>query len=220
MEVFVHNFDGACTWQEHYMPQGSTTSPSNSTDSRVISVGAVDWEDFDSPSGTGNIIQSYSSQGPSNNGMTLPDICGPTNTTGYTYPGGFGGTSCATPNVAGAATCFLSSDPSCSEYALWWILAKHAQYWRDWGTPGIDQVYGNGGAYYLDFVDNTLYVAREYGNTADSRTAPFYTIQGAHEWAIQGTRLLIFGGGDYPEPALLEKEITIETIVNPAVLGE
>jgi len=74
LEVFVHNFSGACTWQEHMIAEGSTTSPSNSTDSRVISVGAVDWEDFGSAPGTGGIIKNYSSRGPSNGGMSLPDL--------------------------------------------------------------------------------------------------------------------------------------------------
>jgi len=219
-EVFVHNFSGACTWQEHIIAAGSTTSPSNSTDSRIISVGAVDWEDFTSPPGTSYIIKDYSSRGPSNGGMSLPDIVGPTDTHGFTYPAGFGGTSCATPNVAGAATCLLSSDPVYAGYSIWWLMAKHAQYWRDWGDSGIDPVYGNGGAYFLDYVPNTMYVARDFGNTADSRVGPFYTIQAAHDWSVPGGRILVFGGGNYPEPALLSEEVTIVTILDNAVLGE
>jgi hypothetical protein len=220
IEVFVHNFNGACTRQEHIVAEGSTTSPSNCTDSRVISVGAVPWGDFGSPPGTSGIIADYSSRGPSNGGMSLPDTTGPTDTHGLTYPAGFGGTSCATPNVAGAATCLLSSDPVYGAYPLWWLMAKQSQYWFDWGDPGIDQVYGNGAAYFLDYVPNTICVAREFGNTADSRTGPFYTIQAAHDWSVPGGRILVFGGGNYPEPALLSESVTIETILENAVLGE
>ncbi len=219
-EVFVHSYFATCTWQEHWIEEGSTTSPSNCTDSRVISVGAVDWEDFGSPPGTSAIIKGYSSRGPSNGGMSLPDITGPTDTHGFTYPTGFGGTSCATPNVAGAATCLLSSDPVYAGYSIWWLMAKHAQYWRDWGDPGIDPVHGNGGAYFLDYVPNTLYVARDFGNTADSRAGPFYTIQAANDWSVPGGRILVFGGGNYPEPALVNERVTIETVVENAVLGE
>jgi subtilisin family serine protease len=140
-ELFVHPFAGTCTWQEHWIPEGSTTSPSNATDSRVISVGAVAWDDFGSPQGTGDIVMSYSGQGPSNGGMTLPDLVGPTNTQGFTYPGGFTGTSCATPNVAGAAACFLSADPAIDAYPLWWLMAVQSQNWRDWGVAGIDPFY-------------------------------------------------------------------------------
>jgi subtilisin family serine protease len=219
-EVFTHDFLAGCDWQEHWIEQGSTTSPSNSTDGRVISVGAVPWWDFQSPPGTTSIIAEYSSQGPSNGGMAVPDVAGPTNTTGFTYPGGFGGTSCATPNVAGAAAAFLSADLQLNAYPIWWLMAVQSQHWRDWGSSGIDMVYGNGGAYLLDCIPGSLWLARDYGNTTDSRHAPFYTMQAAHDWATSGSTIRVLPGGNYPEPATLDKELQIETLVNPTVLGE
>jgi subtilisin family serine protease len=219
-EVFTHDFQANADWQEHWIEQGSTTSPSNSTNSRVVSVGAVRWSDFESPSGTTSIIKEYSSQGPSNGGMTLPDLVGPTDTTGFTYPGGFGGTSCATPNVAGAAGAFLSADTQLYAYPIWWLMAVQSQNWRDWGSAGIDMVYGNGGAYLLDCIPGSLWLARDYGNVTDTRHAPFYTMQAAHDWATAGSTIRVLPGGNYPEPATLDKELYIETLVNPTVLGE
>ena len=69
---------------------------------------------------------SYSSQGPSNGGMTVPDLTGPTNTTGFTYST-FTGTSCATPNVAGAACAFWSARPTYSNTAIRWLLYEQAE---------------------------------------------------------------------------------------------
>jgi hypothetical protein len=44
--------------------------------------------------------------------------------------------------------------------------------------------------------------------------------EAAHDWSVPGGRIPVFGGGSYPEPALLSEEITIETILDNAVLGE
>jgi len=99
IEIFSHN---SADWNEHIAAEGSNTSPSNATHPGVISVGAVTRGLYGGAAG-GSVIANYSSRGPSNGGMTVPDICGPTNTTCFTAPGSFGGTSCTTPNAAGAA---------------------------------------------------------------------------------------------------------------------
>ncbi|MFC1572351.1 S8 family serine peptidase [Candidatus Eisenbacteria bacterium] len=205
---------------QHSVAWSSTTSPSNATGDNVVSVGAVHWEDYDSPNGTGGIVASYSSQGPSNDGMLLPDICGPTSTTGFTYPGGFGGTSCATPNIAGALCAFWSADRLLGTHAPYWLISKQAALWRDWGAAGNDNIYGHGGGILIDYVPNTLWVARDYGNFFDYRSFPFYRVQSAHNAATEGGRLLIFPGGDYPEGVTLTKALTVETVEYPAVLGD
>lgn len=219
IEVFLH---GSGTWElDHIRRSSSTTSPSNSTHPNVISNGAVRHTDFDSASGDTGIIRSYSSRGPSNSGMQLPDVCGPTNTRGTTYSdaNGFGGTSCATPNNAGAACAFWSADPLLSADAVRWLMFEKTAMWRDWGVAGGDDIYGLGGTILLDYVPNTLWVAKAFGNTANDRDGPFHTIQGAHDAASSGARLLVFPGGSYPEPAMLTKPIKVETVENSAFLG-
>ena len=223
IEIFSHN---AGTWAEHTVAANSTTSPSNSTGSRVIAVGAVTHTLYGQPNGS-NPIADFSSRGPSNSGMTLPDLCGPTNTVGFTYPGGFGGTSCATPNAAGAACAFWSADTQLGGYAIQWLLKKQADLWRDWGTSGNDNTYGKGGVLLTDYHFGTRWVARSYPGTADLPTAPYYTVQGAHAVVPNNGRLLIFGDdyGTYPESALLGhtgKSIAVEEVRDSgsAILGE
>jgi hypothetical protein len=213
-------FGTAGTWQEYIVSASSTPSPANTPDPRVIASGAVEWADFNSPSGTSGIIASYSSQGPSNDGMILPDICGPTKTTGFTYPDGMGGTSASTPNNAGAFCAFWSADPLLGASSVRWLMDEQATLWKDWGISGPDNIYGYGGTILVDYVPNTLWVARSADNTADSRSAPFYTVQAAHDWAVSGGRLLIFPGGNYPEPATLNKALTVETVEYSAILGQ
>jgi hypothetical protein len=216
IEIFSHN---AGTWQEYIVAENSTSSPSNSTGSRVISVGAVSHGSYGQPNGS-NVIASYSSRGPSNSNMTLPDLCGPTNTTGFTYPGGFGGTSAATPNAAGAACAFWSSNTLLSGYATQWLMKEQADLWRDWGTSGNDNTYGKGGVLLTDYHFGTRWMARSYGNTGNSSSAPYYTLQAAHDAVPSSGRILIFGGS-YPETATLGstgKYITVEQVTESGII--
>ena len=221
IEIFSHS---AGTWTEHTVAASSTHSPSNSTGSLVIAVGAVTHTLYGQPNGS-NVIAGFSSRGPSNSGMALPDLCGPTHTQGLTYPGGFGGTSCATANAAGAACAFWSADTQLGGYAILWLLKEQADLWRDWGTAGNDNTYGKGGVLLTDYHFGTRWVARSYPGTADLPTAPYYTVQGAHAVAPNNGRLLIFGDdyGTYPGSALLGgKRFVVEEVSGsgPAILGE
>ncbi len=218
-ELFGH---GGGTW-EHIVSQGSTTSPSNSTHARVISVGAVDWSDFPSPKGTAGILMGYSSRGPSNSGMVLPDLVGPTGTAGFTFPGangGFTGTSCATPNAAGAACAFWSSVLPFEEAAVRWLYREQSQLRRDWGSAGPDSLYGSGGASLAPFAPGTTWLARGYGNTGNLSSGPLYTLAAAQTAATTNGRILALPGS-YPEaPIVLSKALVVDGFEGSAVLGD
>lgn len=197
-ELFTHDSGGTGSY-EYQVAAGSTTSPSNSTNANVISNGAVVWQSFTSPNGTSGIIANYSSQGPTNGGSTKPDLTGPTNTTTVAYGGAFGGTSAATPNNAGAAAAFWSAHSGYNNSAIRWLLQSQADYWRDWGAAGNDNIYGVGGAILVDYVANTRWLVRNYGNTTNTSTGPYYTSQAAYEGVPSGGRVLEFPGSSYPE---------------------
>jgi hypothetical protein len=228
--IAVKRFEGGITefeiftrygdWQEHIVSWSSTTSPSNTSHSNVVSVGAVPWDSFPAPSGTSGIIAGYSSLGPSNSGMTLPNLSGPTNTSTFVYGGPMGGTSNATPNCAGAAVCLWSADLALHASAVRWLIHEQASLWQDWGAGGLDDTYGYGGMLLYDHAPNTLWVSRAYGNTSNNRAYPLYTVSAAEYWGVAGGRVVFIPGGNYPEPVTLTKWLKYETIEYSAILGE
>lgn len=158
---------------EYFSTSGSSTSPSNSTASNVISVGAVHRTVYDEPAGTTGIIEGYSSRGPTNSGNQAPDICSPTRTTASSYPLGFGGTSCATPNAAGAAAAFWSSHPNLSATGVREILFAKADVYKDWGANGADNAYGHGGVFLHDYSSSNRYIVKNANNSTSLSTLPY-----------------------------------------------
>jgi subtilisin family serine protease len=89
-----------------------------------------------------NTIESFSSQGPANNGAIKPDITAPDGVSTSTYgTRAFFGTSAATPHTAGAAALLWSKKPSQTAADVRFALQAGA---IDFGTAGQDNVYGYG----------------------------------------------------------------------------
>jgi hypothetical protein len=124
---FNHDIDPA-------VASNSIESPADATG--VMAVAAIDHGNW-----TTGPQESYSSQGPTSDGRTKPEISGPDNVTSYTYGSGFPGTSAATPHVAGAAAIILSSNRTYSVSQLWNTLTSSA---LDMGSSGQDNIYGYG----------------------------------------------------------------------------
>jgi len=214
-ELFAHT-SGDVDF-EYFVPTGSTTSPSNATGVNVISVGAVSFQDFDQAFPD---LTDYSSRGPSNSGMILPDMVGPTGTSGVAYPMGFGGTSCATPNAAGAAAAFRSSVPGYNGNAATWLLEEQAAEFRDWGSPGSDNKFGKGGVYLVPHASKRKWLAPAFNNFFNVSTGPSYSFSGAVEDVATGGRILVFPGGTIVGgQTVVQKAMVIESVGGSAVIG-
>jgi hypothetical protein len=85
-------------------------------------------------------IRSYSSQGPTNDGRTKPDLVAPDGTASLTYPTA-NGTSFSTPTTAGAAALLLQEAPARSAADLRTLLMSQA---IDIRSVGIDNLSGAG----------------------------------------------------------------------------
>jgi subtilisin family serine protease len=99
-----------------------------------FTVGAVRWNDLG--------LEPYSSQGPTEDGRTKPDIVAPTRVSTWSYGyQGFGGTSASAPHVAGAAALVKAAFPQWGPAEIQAFLEGRA---RDLGPAGKDNAYGSG----------------------------------------------------------------------------
>lgn len=109
---------------------------------------------------TGFAQESYSSEGPTRDGRTAPEIAGPSRTDNWTY-GTFTGTSASSPHIAGIAALWKGMNPAHTPADIEDYIDRHAV---DLGTAGVDNLYGHGrvelpapsdGSLLGEAVDNT-----------------------------------------------------------------
>lgn len=196
-ELFNHS--RGCTDFQFHSSSNSSTSPSNSTQANVISVGAVPRWNYPSAPGSAGIIAGYSSRGPTNSGNIAPDITAPTETTTVAYGGNFGGTSCATPNAAGMAAAFWSEHDYLSATGVRRILFRQAYLFNDWGDAGNDYIYGRGGLEISDWINFSRFILYGGGNTTGTSTLPYNTVEQADAFGPTGATM-IFLGQTIPAP--------------------
>ena len=121
----------SCPVLQYCVSSNSLLEPADNAG--VLTVGAVPWND------TGN-IESFSSQGPTDDGRIKPDIVAPDGVSNVTF-GSFFGTSAAVPHVSGAAALVKQWQPAWDQNDIREFLLSRA---IDIDEPGLDNVTGNG----------------------------------------------------------------------------
>jgi subtilisin family serine protease len=129
MDIFIN---GGLLHPDFVVAERSLSSPSDARG--AFAVGAVNWAD--------DVLEPYSSQGPTADGRIKPDLAAPSVVDSASYaPDAFDGTSAATPHVAGAAALVLQAFPDASPDDLATFFQEQAV---DLGTAGPDNVFGAG----------------------------------------------------------------------------
>jgi len=129
---YTHDF-------QYQVPSSSLVIPADAAGS--FTVGATYWSNDD--------IESYSSQGPTNDDRKKPDVTAPAGVTNSVY-GSFSGTSASAPHTAGAAALLLSKHPTLTAAQIKSDLEIGA---IELGAPGKDNVFGSGR---IDVYDSLL----------------------------------------------------------------
>ncbi|MBE7552700.1 MAG: S8 family serine peptidase [Anaerolineales bacterium] len=128
-DLFIH---GGLMHPDMVVAERSLSSPSDARG--AFAVGAVNWAD--------DVLEPYSSQGPTSDGRTKPDLSAPSVVDSASYaPEAFDGTSAATPHVAGAAALVLQAFPEYSPDDLAAFLQERS---KDLGPAGPDDAFGTG----------------------------------------------------------------------------
>jgi len=128
---------------EYSTAPGSFLFPSDSPN--ALAVGAVDFLTPDN-------LESFSSQGPTDDGRIKPDIVAPDGVSNATY-GDFFGTSASCPHVAGTAALVKEQNPSYGPDDLQLFLESRAV---ELGSPGKDNLFGSGRLHLRSPVDLTI----------------------------------------------------------------
>jgi hypothetical protein len=137
----------------------------------VAAIDRADWGFSDAP-------ESFSSQGPTNDGRPKPEITAPDGTTSWTYGNQASfGTSFSSPTVAGAAALLFSQDLTRNAGNVETLLSSMAE---DVGAPGRDPVYGYGKLHLVSNSSNIAPVALDDGPfvVAEDSSAPTLNVLG------------------------------------------
>jgi len=140
---------------EHAVEANSLMDPANATGAfSVAAIGRANWDGSDA-------TESFSSQGPTNDGREKPEITAPDGTTSWTYgPQGSYGTSFSSPTVAGAAALLKSEDLSRTAGDIETLLRGMAE---QVGGSGWNAEYGHGKLHLASGFSNTAPMATDDG---------------------------------------------------------
>jgi subtilisin family serine protease len=128
-DLFIHEGE---MHPDFMVAEASLSSPSDARG--AFAVGAVNWAD--------DVLEAYSSQGPTADGRIKPDLAAPSVVDTASYaPEAFDGTSAAAPHVSGAAALILQAQPGSSPDEIATLLQERA---LDLGPPGPDNGFGVG----------------------------------------------------------------------------
>ncbi len=128
---------------QYQTPAGSIGDPASAPS--AFAVGALCWQN--------NVLEPYSSQGPTVAGLTKPDIAGHDSVSSATFgpftacPSGFAGTSASSPEVAGAAALVKQANPGFTATQIQAFLQQNA---TDVGAAGPDDQTGAGALHLPD----------------------------------------------------------------------
>ncbi|MCC6973778.1 MAG: S8 family serine peptidase [Anaerolineae bacterium] len=128
MDIFVTNAEVA-PWAQ--VPTYTVTTPGDA--SAVLTVGATGLTD--------DVLEVYSSQGPTFDDRIKPDLVAPTNEVVAGYTDGFSGTSGAAPAAAGAAALVKNAFPDLTNAEIKAYLMSNVV---DLGDSGEDVQFGTG----------------------------------------------------------------------------
>ena len=160
---------------EYTTAKGSVSVPNDAEG--IISVGAIHFLYAE--------LEPFSSQGPANNGKSVPNVVAPDAVTTVAYGGEpFYGTSAAQPHVTGIAALLLEKNPNLSPADI----KKYLQDKADKAMVGIksaDNVYGYGKADAL-FITNTEIKATQSGTTSSTKSTPSTSAPRTGSTAQQG----------------------------------
>jgi len=184
--------------------------------------------------------ESFSAIGPTNGAytgqpvLTKPDVCGPDGNVSITYPGGFFGTSSASPHVAGAAALVWARFAGFDNQQVRTYLELEGIN-PDRGSPGKDDVFGYGPAVFRKVWYLTMAAdPNDAGTTNPTVPGPHLRDDGEQValsadalsgyvfdfWSSSGDPNALTGMNDSNAAVLMEQDTTVTANFRQAVCGD
>lgn len=218
-EMWTHN----AGQYQYFSTSNQTSSPANCTSNpRMLPVAAVEQANYDQSNPN---AMWYSSSGPSNDNNNSVGLAGPTNTGVARYTSGgtqvmntYGGTSAATPNVAGAAAAFWSKHPGLTANQVRTILIFKAFNYKNWGVSGYDDQFGWGGAYLFSYSPNNIYLHQLSSNNGiapSNGVYPWYSIKDINNMAPNNRNVIMLTNDTDTSPYTISKSMTVNAAGDP-----
>jgi len=208
---------------QYFSTSNQTSSPANCTDNQnILIIAAVPQLNFGDENPDPAV---FSSSGPTNNMANSVKLTGPTFTSvarftsaGVMVPGTYGGTSCATPNVAGAAAAFWSKHSSLTADQVRSILLTKARNYKDWGPAGYDDRFGHGGAFLFGYNGNNIYLNQSLGVSEEAPASgifPWYSIKDINDLAPANRNVIMLTNDSQTGPDVIDKNMVINAAGAP-----
>ena len=218
-EMWTHN-EGQ---YQYFSTTNQTSSPGNCTSNpRLLTVAAVEQANYHQSNPS---AMWYSSSGPSNNSNNSVALSGPTNTTvarfsstGTQFTGSYGGTSAATPNIAGTAAAFWSKHSGLNATHVRNILIFKAFNYKNWGASGYDDQFGWGGTYLFSYNPANIYMHQISGNSGiapANGVYPWYSLKDIHNMAPNNRHVIMLTHDTETVPFIISKNMFINAAGDP-----
>jgi len=192
----------------------SSASPSNSLEEFCITVGAINNTEYDDADPQ---AESFSSRGPTNSGNIVPDLIAPDNLTLVAYPNGFSGSSAGGPNTCGLTAVLWSEHDYLSATGIKELVRGLAALYNDWGDPGKDNTYGEGGLYLPDFVSDSRFIYKGANNINGLISLPFYSMEQANTMVHPNSNVFFLGETHDPPAGIISTPMIYRSLVESAI---
>lgn len=227
VEVAVFRFNSSQDEFEIFVSSGqnlqfnqtgsSSASPSNSLEDLCITVGAIRNTEYDDDDPQ---AESFSSRGPTNGGRIVPDLIAPDGLTLVSYPEQFFGSSAGGPNTCGLTAVLWSEHDYLSATGIKELVRGLAALYNDWGDPGKDNTYGDGGIYLPDFTSSSRFIYKGANNTGGLTSLPFYSMQQANDLAPINSNIFFLGDIHDPPTGVINTPMKYRSLVEDAIVRE
>jgi hypothetical protein len=95
-----------------------------------------------------------------------------------------------------------------------------AALYNDWGEPGKDNTYGDGGIYLPDFTNNSRFIYKGANNTGGLSSLPYISMEQADDIAPDNTNIFYLGDVHTPPAGVISTPLIYRSLEESAIIKD